>query len=411
MRILFVGINFWPEPTGIGKYSGEMAAWLSRVGHQVTVITAPPYYPHWRVQPPYAPWRYEKEDWNGVRIIRCPLYVPGKVTGLTRLIHLLTFAFTAMPVIVVEIFKNDLLFNVAPTLFTANLASFALKKNRHRNWLHIQDFELDAALNLGLIRRIPLVERAARFWEKSVYRRFGTVSTISHAMMGKLQEKGMPEERIVYFPNWVDPGQIFPISGENELRRQFNFSTEDVVLLYSGSIGQKQGLETLIQAMRRLENEKPIHLVICGEGPGKAALVESARELVNIHFLPVQPVEKLNELLNMADIHVLPQKAGAADLVMPSKLLGMLASGKAIIAACQEGTELHGIVSETGWVVPPEDPIALAAAISKLASDKGLREELGARGRKRVESDFSAERVLEELERILMAAAADAPSR
>lgn len=399
MRILFVGINFWPEPTGIGKYSGEMAEFLQRAGHQVTVITAPPYYPHWNVQPPYRSWKYQKEVWNGVTIIRCPLYVPRRVTGATRLIHLLSFTFLAMPVILAEMFKRpEIIFNVAPTLFSANVASYALKKNRNRNWLHIQDFELDAALSLGLLRRLPFIEKMARFWEKSVYRRFGTVSTISYAMLEKLKTKGVDAEKTAYFPNWIDPSRIFPLTGENPYRKSLGFSANDVVLLYSGSIGQKQGIETMIETMRLLEQEKQIHLVICGEGPGKAALVESARGLENIHFLPVQPAEQLNELLNMANIHVLPQKAGAADLVMPSKLLGMLASGRAVVAACPEGSELYRIVSQTGLVVPPEDPAAFAAAISRLASGKNLRDEMGEWGRIRVESDFSADRILNEIE-------------
>lgn len=399
MRILFVGINFWPEPTGIGKYSGELAAHLAAAGHQVTVITAPPYYPHWKVQPPYSGWWYTQETWNGVRAIRCPLFVPKKVTGLTRLVHLLSFAFSAMPVIVYQMFQQpDLIFNVAPTLFSANIASYALKKNRNCNWLHIQDFELDAALELGILHRLPFVERMARAWERSVYRRFGTVSTISRAMMDKLLEKGVPKDKTVYFPNWIDPYLVYPLTGENHYRSELGFSPKDSVVLYSGSIGQKQGLENLIAAMRLLEPEKHIHLVICGEGPGKAGLEEAARDLGNVHFLPVQPVEKLNELLNLADIHALPQKASAADLVMPSKLLGMLASGKPIIAACPKGSELCVVVNETGMVVPPENPAEFAQAIQHLAQDKGLRESMGKRGRERVMQVYSADRIFADLD-------------
>lgn len=399
MRILFVGINFWPEPTGIGKYSGELAAHLAAAGHQVTVITTPPYYPHWKVQPPYRGWWYTQETWHGVRAIRCPLFVPRKVTGLTRLVHLLSFAFSAMPVIVYQMFKQpDLIFNVAPTLFSANIASYALKKNRNRNWLHIQDFELDAALELGILRRLPFVERMARAWERSVYRRFGTVSTISRAMMDKLLEKGVPKDKTVYFPNWIDPSLVYPLTEENPYRSELGFSPKETVVLYSGSIGQKQGLENLIAAMRLLEPEKHIHLVICGEGPGKAGLEETARDLENVHFLPVQPVEGLNELLNLADIHALPQKAGAADLVMPSKLLGMLASGKPVIAACPKGSELYVVVNETGMVVSPEDPAEFAQAIQHLAQHKGLRESMGKRGRERVMQVYSADRIFADLD-------------
>ena len=395
MHILIVGLNFWPEPTGIGKYTGEMAAYLAAAGHQVTVITTPPYYPHWKIQPGWRGEQYRTEAWNGCKVIRCPLYVPRKVTGSRRLIHLLSFAFFALPVILFQKAKHpDLVFTVAPTLFTAPLAAFSGRLKRHRNWLHIQDFELDAALKLGVLKRIPGMESIARRWEEGVYRKFGTISTISNAMMQKLAEKGVAPQAIQFFPNWIDTDLIHPLESENRYRRELHFDDSDVVVLYSGSIGQKQGVETLIEAAQKLADHPNLHLVVCGEGPGKPNLEKSAEGFENIHFLPVQPAESLNELLSMADIHVLPQKAGAADLVMPSKLLGMLASGRPVIAACPPGSELFKIVDQVGLVTPPENAGALADQILRLASNQTLRQELGSRGRSFVVEHFSSDSIL-----------------
>jgi colanic acid biosynthesis glycosyl transferase WcaI len=395
MRILMVGINFWPEPTGIGKYSGELAEYLCKAGHQVTVITAPPYYPYWQVQRPYHERRYQRETWNGVTVIRCPLYVPKKVTSLRRVAHLFSFALSALPEILREKSKHpDLIFSVEPALFASALVASSDRMGRTHTWLHIQDFELDAALNLGMLKRIPFIEKVARSWESRVYRRFGTISTISHAMINRLIEKQVDEEKIQFFPNWIDTKLVHPLSGENCYRKELQLSAEDTVVLYSGSIGQKQGIETLIESVKSISAHKGIHLVICGEGPGKPKLKEAANGFSNIHFLSVQPAGSLNELLNMADIHVLPQKAGAADLVMPSKLLGMLASGRSVIASCQEGSELYEIVKNIGLTALPENPADLADKILTLESDKALRQELGTRGREYAVEHFSSESVL-----------------
>ena len=184
MRILFLGLNFWPEPTGIGKYSSEMVEYLSQAGHKVTVITSFPYYPYWHIQPPYDRKRgYQREQWKGVEIIRCPLYVPQKVTGIKRIIHLLSFSFSSFPVVLREKAKRpDLIFTVEPSLFAAVSVNRG-KKDHSLTWLHIQDFELDAGLSLGLLKRIPFVENLARTWESRVYRNFEKVSTITHHHM------------------------------------------------------------------------------------------------------------------------------------------------------------------------------------------------------------------------------------
>ena len=123
MRILIVGLNFYPELTGVGKYTAEMAVYLSQVGHQVHVITASPYYPYWRVQPGYKGWQYRYEEWQGNGIYRAPLWVPHEPTGLKRLLHLLSFTISIIPLLLWQIFwRPDLVMCIAPGLFYAPLA-------------------------------------------------------------------------------------------------------------------------------------------------------------------------------------------------------------------------------------------------------------------------------------------------
>ena len=397
MRILIVGINFYPELTGIGKYTGELAHVLAQQGHQVTVVTAPPYYPHWQIQPGYSGSRYQTEIHQNLKIIRCPLWIPRHISGLKRILHLFSFALLSFWVILREARnKPDVILSIAPTLVAAPAAALAGKRCKAITWLHIQDFEVDAALGLGILKNRPLVRNAATGFEKWVYRKFDRISTISQKMVEHLEEKGVPPEKIVYFPNWVNTDEIFPLDNENGYRQNLGLDAEDIVVLYSGSMGAKQGLEILIESASLLHSYSKIHFVLCGEGPAKTALQSAAAACSNVHFLPLQPAEMLNELLNMADIHVLPQKIGAADLVMPSKLGGMLASGKPVIATAFAGTGLGEVVGQAGVQVPPEDAAALAGAILKLTQAPAERIKLGKKGRAYALAHWNSEKVLKQ---------------
>ena len=159
-------------------------------------------------------------------------------------------------------------------------------------------------------------------------------------------------------------------------------------------MGHKQGLEHVIEAARHLQAQAKIQFVLCGTGALRSNLECDAQGLPNVQFLLLQPPEKLNGLLNIADIHLLPQRADAADLVMPSKLSGMFASGKAVIATANPDTEVAEIVGRLGVVVPPGDALALAEAILRLANDPDRMRSLGQKGLSWVVANWSREKVL-----------------
>lgn len=383
LRILIVGLNFHPEPTGTGKYTGELAAYLAGQGHQVRVITAPPYYPHWQVQPSYRAGRYQKETWQGVGIQRCPLWVPRHPTGFTRLIHLSTFALSSLPALLSQLrWKPSVVLCIAPALMNAPFALVFAHLSGAKAWLHIQDFELDAALKLGLLPGGKWLAGLAAYFERALLNGFDQLSTISESMLSHLHKKGVTESKTILFPNWVDTHQIYPLDDKsNPLRASLGLSSGQLVILYAGTMGKKQGLEHLLVAARRLYDQSQIQFILCGDGAVRSELESAAQGLANVRFLPVQPIEKLNQLLNMANIHVVLQKADAADLVMPSKLSGILASGKPVIATANPDTELGRVVSEVGVLVPPEDGIVLADAILRLVRSPLERFNLGKKGR------------------------------
>lgn len=405
MRVLIYGLNYEPEPVGIGKYSGELGAWLAARGHQVRVITAPPYFPEWKARGN----RYRRERLQGVEVLRCPLWVPRRPSGLTRLLHLASFALSSLPVLLGQgRWRPEVVITVAPAFFCAPgaLLFTALGGRRRRSWLHIQDFELDAAFELGLLKGRWL-RRLAEGWERATLRGFDQVSTISSAMMQHVIAKGVEPHRAVLLPNWVDLAAIQPQPesrrAANPYRRELGIGVEQPVLLYSGSMNKKQGLELLVEAMRQLADVPDLVWLLAGEGPSKAELVAATARMANVRLLQLQPAKRLNDWLNLADVHLLPQKAGAADLVLPSKLLGILASGRPLVASSPANSELGQIAEQAGLRVEPEDGAGFAAALRQLLVDGPQRQRLGQAARQLAEQRYGREAVLGQLERELEA--------
>lgn len=398
MRILIYGINYSPELTGIGKYTGEMAEWLAMKGHEVRVVTAPPYYPEWQIGKGYSPFTYRHEDMEGVRVRRCPLYVPKRPTGKKRIAHLLTFAFSSFPVALKEclFWKPEVVFAVEPPFLCAPGAVAIARLLGIKSWLHVQDLELDAAAKLGMVRSGGLMDKALRF-ESVVMRSFTVVSTISPRMRERIIDKGVDENRTRLFPNWVDTGQIFPLR-DSPFRGELGIGEEKTVLLYSGNMGEKQGLGILVDAAKKLHGFQDLIFVLCGDGAVKERLKKSAEGLTNVKFLPLQPLERLNELLNAADIHLLPQREDAADLVMPSKLPGIFASGRPVIATAKKGTQVAEAVKGRGIAVDPGDLNSLTEAILRLANDPEERRRMGDEARAEALRSWGRDEILSRFE-------------
>ncbi len=401
MKLLLYGINFAPELTGIGKYTGEMAAWLAAQGHEVRVVTAPPYYPAWAVWPGYSASRYRTETWRGVTVYRTPLWVPRKVTGLRRLVHLASFALSSIPALLAQWrWRPDVVWVTEPPLFCTPGALAFAKLRSAKAWLHIQDYEVDAAFELGLLKGATM-----RSWvaagERWLMRRFDRVSTISQRMLERAASKGTEDARLVFLPNWADVSAIQPLQADSPFRAELGIPSDAVVALYSGNMGAKQGLELLAEIAVKLQEHAGLHFVFCGGGAGRADLMKRCEGLPNVRFMDLQPVERLGDLLGLADIHLLPQRADAADLVMPSKLTGMLSSGRPVVAGARPETELGKVAAQCGITVPPDDAKAFAEAIVTLASQPELRRTLGRHARDFAEQRFDQNAVLRQFEQDL----------
>lgn len=407
MRILIHSINFSPDLIGIGKYSAEMVEWLVEQGHEVRVVTAPPYYPQWRIGDGYTNrWHRERRrkprDKNGLMVYRCPLWVPAEPSGSKRLLHLFSFMLSSFPVMLRQIlWRADVVLVVEPAFFCVPQAWLVARLSGAKAWLHIQDFEVDAAFELGILRA-PWLKRWVLAGERLLMHRFDRVSTISYKMLERLVGKGVAPDSAVLFPNWVDLSEIYPLEAEeSEFRRRLGLLPNQVVALYSGNMGEKQGLEIVLEAAVKLQENSAIRFVLCGDGAAKMRFQEQYAGLANVVWLPLQPLEMLNELLNMADVHLLPQLGNVADLVMPSKLLGMLATGRPVLTTARADTQVGGIVSQCGSVAREDNASAFLDALISLVDDPVQRKSLGMIGRQIAEKQFSKETVLRKFEQEL----------
>lgn len=374
-RILLLGGNYYPEPTGIGKYNTEMMDWLAQHNYECAVITTYPYYPYWKIQAPYtnkAHW-YKKETRTlnsqaAVTVYRCPHYVPAAPSGMKRVVSDMSFFMSAFLQLTGLLFrrKYDYVLVVAPP-FQVGLLGWMYKKIKGARLVyHIQDLQIDAAVELNMIKSKWLARLMFRI-EKFILRKADFVSSISEGMINKIRAKY--ERPVIMFPNWADTSAFFPIKNKAGLKQQFGFAATDKIVLYSGAIGEKQGLQGLLQTALEMQHDPNVKFVICGSGPYKARLVEMAGKLgvCNIVFMSLQPAEKFNAFLNIADVHMVMQKANENELFMPSKLMTICAVGGLVVVTASKNTSLYNVVSgyNMGIVIAPEDQLALTNAVQQ----------------------------------------------
>lgn len=393
MKLLIYGLNYSPELTGIGKYSGEMSKWLVNNDVDVQVVVAKPYYPEWEVHADYSRFGYQSPIEGGVSVVRCPLYVPAQPSALKRIIHLASFALSSKFVLLKKtlskITRPDVIFVVQPTLFIAPIALLFSKITGAKTVLHIQDYEVDAMLGLGMAGEGSFIPRIAYGIESWLMRRFDVVSTISYSMMKKAKQKGVSADKLMFFPNWADTNFVTPEVDGAAIRAEWGFTEADSVVLYAGNMGAKQGLEMVLEAAAEYQNQSGsefnsesvdrVKFVFVGAGAHVDALKQQATELnlSNVFFKPLQAWEDVPAMLAMADVHLVVQKKGAADAVLPSKLTNILSAGGSAVVTAEKDTELGQLTVKFPGIYTLAEPESLPAFIQALNIELGRISESG----------------------------------
>ncbi len=406
MRLLIYGINYHPELTGIGKYTTELAEWLAKRGHQVEVITAMPYYPEWKVHKAYRQRGWHREIINGVTVHRVPIYVPQRVTGARRLLHDLSFMFSSLvPWLLMARRRFDTVLCIYPPLVSGFIPLLYGWLTRTPYMFHVQDLQVDAARKLGLIRN-PWLLKILEGCERLFLKRAQRVITISEGMARRILLKGLPAHKLAVLPNWVDTELLKPYQPPARvlLKQAYGYAPEHKVVLYSGNLGEKQGLDMLLKAAHQLRHLPALHFLIVGDGAAKPRLAQLCAQLAleRVRFAPLVPKAELPDLLNMADLHIVLQSRGASDLVMPSKLGGILACGGVPLIAAESGSDLARLVQDHGfglWVEAEQEP-ALVACLRDFLRQPHL-DTMAQKALQYTQTYLSADQVLSQFEKTL----------
>jgi colanic acid biosynthesis glycosyl transferase WcaI len=399
MRVLVLGANYFPEKTAVAPFATGLSEYLAAKNHEVTIITAFPYYPEWRVWDGYRGRLYQRERINGVNLRRVWHFVPSRASNLTlRLAHDLSYTLAGL---FAGLFAGgfDVICCISPPPTLAITALLLAKLRRKPHVIVLTDLASDAALATGILKEGRIVG-LARAFEGFVYRKADRVVCICHGFVERLTARGIAPEKLVLIPLWGDTRQVYPIAGATQFRRANQLTEKQFLVMHTGNMGKKQNLMNIVRAAELSENIEDLVWLLVGQGEERSALEEAIhrRKLKNIRLLPLQPAEGLAQMYSAADLLLVNQKAAIGDSVIPSKLLTYMAAGRTVLAAVSDKSETARYVerAECGLIVHPEDPKALVEAVLSLRRDPARLEKLGANGRAYVQRHFAKEKVLHE---------------
>lgn len=416
MNILVLSINYSPEPTGFAPHVAILCEDLARKGHEVMVLTGFPFAPYWSRWPEYKGRFLTREHINGVQVVRVAHYIPrraGKM--LQRLLMEGSFCLMALCLSLTKVASSwDLILYVGAQPSIAMLAKWLACVRNIPYVINIQDLAAQAAAGVGIVKAPWLVRILDRF-EYSAYGCASGAIVLCEAFRSALIAHGYPTERIRVIRSPVDVEMIRPVLPDPAFRNKLHLALDDFVVLYSGSMGLKQGLATVVEAARLLKASCPVvKWVLVGDGelkPVLYGLIARYNLGEQIRLLPFQSEADMSTMFSSADVLLLNQLSSVKDTVMPSKLLTYMTAGRGVLAAVSPSSQAAKLLNEAqgGLLVKPEDPGALAHAVMQLQAAPYSLVEIGRRNRKYAEENFDQRMVVAAQEAFLLEIAVNTP--
>lgn len=363
--LVIVTSNYWPEPTGTGRATSELADYLSRTGVRVEVVTAMPFYPQWSIWPEYRGKLWLTESHQGVTVRRSWHRVRPRPSVATRLLHDLTLALFALPQMIRAFWGARTVYVVSPSQSLATLALFVSRLAPVHRVLLVHDVLPDSAIELDMLASGP-ARGAARLLARAAYALADEIHTIGEGMKERIASGGPPAGKIKVVPNTIDPGELAPIPpADNEFRRRLT-APGSFVVLHFGNMGRKQDLDLLLRVAARLRHDPEVEFHVVGEGATKHEFLmrRDALRLSNVRHHPLQERWMLPHMLSGADVVLVSQVPQLRNTVLPSKLSTALGAGALVVAACSEESDIARVMSESGaglWVPAGDDDAVLRA--------------------------------------------------
>jgi len=373
MHVLLLNEYYPPDTSATAKMAAQVAETLAK-RHKVTVVAGRPSYD----PDEYYPFAWLRRDVrNGVVVERVGSTTYPRHRMRRRVTNYVTYLALAVPR-ALAIRPDVVLAMTDPPI--AGIAGAWIARLSGRPFVYnIRDLYPDMAIGGDIVRPSRWVER----WEKmhrNALRRAARVIVLGDDMRARILAKGVPPERVVVvrdgtsFPSTM-PAQDDPIV--QEIRCGFSF-----VAVHAGNLGFYGAWDTLLKAAEILRNENT-GLVFIGDGANRAAMRTATLNGANVRFLPFRPADQVPHVMMAGDLHIVTVRRGLEGVVVPSKLYGILAAGRPVLAVADAKSDAARIVIESGSgiVADPDDPAAVAAAIRELRDNAPRLAEMGRRAR------------------------------
>ncbi len=364
MKILFLTQWCQPEPFFKGI---PFAKALQSKGHEVEILTGFPNYPGGKLYPGYKIRLFQREIIDGIPVNRVALYPSHDQSGFHRILNYMSFAFSAAFIGQFLVKKPDVIY--VYNLITLDLAAQLLKKRYNCPVIYdIQDIWPDSVSDSGMIKPSALLKLLS-WWCQSVYSRASHIITLSPGFKKELMKRGVPEKNISVIYNWADESNRI-LSKDDEKNIPDFRDKNDFIVMFAGTMGVMQGLDSVLDAAEKLMCIAPcIKFIFIGGGIERERLKINAvdRSLHNVVFLERQPPEKINAILQKADVLLVTLKdTPLFRITVPSKIQAYMANGKPILLGVHGDSADIIRKSKGGIVVKPEDPDSIAQGVLKL---------------------------------------------
>ncbi len=400
MRILLFGQWYRPEPAyGLQ----DIAQVLIKKGHDVTVLTGFPNYPSGKLYPGYRIKHWQKEQLNGVPVVRVPLYPDHSKGKIRRTINYLSFMLSSSMLGPFLIPKPDVMFVYHPPL-TVGVAAYVMSRVWKIPFVYqIQDMWPETLQATGMLHNPKILNGIDRV-AKWVYAKADAICVISPGFRDNLIQKGVQQHKIHTIPNWVDLQKYHPAPANTEKARKLGLDGH-FNIMFAGNIGEAQGLETLVSAAMLLRKTPAIQFVLVGDGIAVPRLkaLSKKHNLNNIRFLGRFPAEEMSELYALADVLLVHLKDDPLfRITIPHKILSYLAVGKPILSAVKGDASDVVQHARAGLTCPPEDANALAAtALQFYEMPDAERTKMGRRGLDAAQTHFEKETLITQIETLM----------
>lgn len=389
MNILFITQWFTPEPTFKGL---TFAKALQERGHKVEVLTGFPNYPGGKIYVGYRQRVIQRENMDGVDVLRVPLYPSHDQSAARRIANYGSFALSAAIGGALRTSAADVMYVYHPPATVAFPAAIMRGLRRIPFVVDVQDLWPDTLRATGMINSGAVLAAVGQ-WCKWMYRLASRIAVLSPGFKQRLTERGVTANKIEVIYNWCDEEQLRRGTRDDALARDLGLAGRFNVV-FAGTMGKAQALDSVLDAAKLVGATAPrVQFVLIGGGIEVERLQRRAQELglTNVCFLARRPYAEIGSILQLADVLLVHLKDDPLfKITIPSKIQAYLAMGKPVIAAVRGDAAAVVEAAQAGIVCEPENAASLAAAVDTMQQVAPAgRERFGANGRQFYDREMS----------------------